>query len=101
MTTNETLTKEKKMTTAPAINADPKTHYTRHLDDIGDFRNILIEVYPADEWMKENGITHIASSCHECWTGVQWLMLTNTQECYSFGEAIDCAKSMRSQLECG
>ena len=81
---------------------NPNKSYTRSIPDCGDYRNIIIEVSPLDSWRKnEDGMTHIATSSHECWTGVQWLPMVNSQDCYSFSEAVKCAREMRRQLGCG
>jgi hypothetical protein len=79
---------------------DLNKHYTHTLSDNDNLRNIIIEVYPDRTWFNENGTTHAVDSYHECWTGVEWLSINNHQNCYSFKEAVECAKSMKKQFLC-
>lgn len=73
-----------------------------YADDLdGRCRNKSISIFNTEEFCRNreewvDGYDVIAS--HECWTGGEWLQITNKEFTTSFDRAVDIAKEMQSEL---
>jgi hypothetical protein len=74
----------------------------RYTDDQdGRRRDKSIEIYYSKEWCfnSDDWIEgYRVAACHECWTGAEWLTITNQEFTPSFEHAVELAKEMQSAL---
>ena len=86
----------------PTLPYPMQKELVRHLPDTEFCRNASITVRPDTLAMtnhRESGFHIIA--CHSCWTGRQWLPIVNSDEAWTFEEAVEIARRFRKALEVG